>query len=171
MNIIFLDVDGVLNNNATYNKSPQKFIGVEDQFLHRLNTIVCHSDAKIILVSDWKECWAKKNEECRSADGVYLNRRFDEHELEIEDRTIDHSRGYDGHSGRGHGIKKYLEDHDDIEQYVIIDDGLFSDYDQELRRHLVLTHNGLTDSDVEVAINILMGKLLDGNCSLMEKNI
>ena len=83
MNIIFLDVDGVLNSNfTTFNKSPQKFVGVEDQFLHRLNTIVNCTDAKIVLVSDWKDCWFNNNEECLS-DGMYLNRRFEEHEIKI----------------------------------------------------------------------------------------
>lgn len=176
MDIVFLDIDGVLNNynlthnDSTHNKSPQGFIGVEDKYLHRLNTIIVCTGAEIVLVSDWKDCWDKDVEHC-NPDGEYLNRRFKEHEIKITDKTDDKSRGNDWSSGRGYGIKKYLEENEGIEQYVILDDVLFSDYDEELRKHLVLTDNGITDDDVEVAVNILMGKLLDDNYSLMRKDL
>ena len=173
MDIVFLDIDGVLNNynsthnDSTHNKSPQGFIGVEDKYLHRLNTIIVCTGAEIVLVSDWKDCWDKDVEHC-NPDGEYLNRRFKEHEIKITDKTDDKSRGNDWSSGRGYGIKNILKR---MKEYVILDDVLFSDYEKEIRKHLVLTDNGITDDDVEVAVNILMGKLLDDNYSLMRKDL
>ena len=169
MDVIFLDIDGVLNSNDTPNRSAGGFIGVEDQYLHRLNIISQCTGADIILVSDWKSEWSADILKCK-IDGSYLNNRFKEHEIKIIGKTNDRSVGNDARSGRGYGIKKFLEGHT-VEQYVILDDVLFSDYDEELRRHLVLTDNGLTDDDVEVAVDILAGKLLDDGYSLTERDI
>ncbi len=152
--IIFLDVDGVLNSNNTVNRSPRGFIGVEDQFIHRLRTIVKQTEAEIILVSDWKNAWSDNIDIC-DIDGMYLNRRLGENDIFIHGKTDDSSRGKDEKSGRGLGIKKYLETND-VGKYVILDDVVFDDYDEELQGHLVQTTNGLTDEDVNKAISLLL---------------
>lgn len=154
MDVIFLDVDGVLNSNETPNITTDGFCGVEDIYLHYLNIIVNCTGAKVVLVSDWKDLWDKDINKCYS-DGIYLINRLKEHEITIIDKTDDRSVGSDYSTGRGYGIKKYLKNHNDIENYVILDDVLFSDYDKELKKHLVLTNNGLNSENVDDAIKIL----------------
>ncbi len=65
---------------------------------------------------------------------------------------------------RGQGVWMYLNDHNEITQYVILDDYMF-DMSDDLARHLVLTDEqvGLTDSNVDTAIAILNGELLPDN--------
>ncbi len=153
--IIFLDVDGVLNSDNTINRSPCGFIGVEDQYIHRLRSIVKQTEAEVILVSDWKDSWSDDPKTCNK-DGAYLNRRLNENGIFIHGKTDDSSRGKDEKSGRGLGIKKYLEANPDIEKYAILDDVVFSDYDEDLQEHLVHTFDGLTDDDAEKAASLLL---------------
>lgn len=44
-----------------------------------------------------------------------------------------------GHE-RGLEIKKYLLEHRDIEQYVLLDDKIFDSFDEELMKNLILTN-------------------------------
>ncbi len=152
--VIFLDIDGVLNGPDNRNKSYEGFPGVEDQYLNRLNVIYECTGADIVLVTDWKDEWNKAPEMCKP-DGKYLNDRFKEHEMVIIDKTDDRSRGDDERSGRGLGIKKYLESHP-VKAYVILDDIVFSDYDKALKDHLIEIGNGLTEEDVEKAISLMI---------------
>ena len=151
--IVFLDVDGVLNDPETPNITPEGFPGVEDKYLHLLYVICSLSGAQVVLVTDWKDEWDVDPGKCKE-DGVYLINRLKEHQVIIIDKTDDISRGDDVKSGRGYGIKKYLEDHL-VDKYVILDDYLFSDYDSVLQHHLVLVNKGLTEEDVEKALAIL----------------
>lgn len=72
----------------------------------------------------------------------------------ITDKTIDCS--FD----RGKGIHKYLNEHANIDNYVILDDCIFEDYDKELLKHFIHTNFniGLTKEDSIKAITILKGE-------------
>ena len=125
-NIVFLDVDGVLNCRLSY--------------------IVQKTNSKIVLTSTWK--FNLKS----SHSGHYLISRLEDYGLSIYECTRDMS--FD----RGHGIHMYLHEHsNEVANYVIIDDSLFDDYDEELVNHLVLTdfENGLTMENVTKALKIL----------------
>lgn len=151
--IVFLDVNGVLNNNSTLNTTPEGYIGIEDHYISRLRAIIDAAKAKIILVSDWKDGWNTDPKQCRM-DCHYLNCRLGEHRIFITDKTDDSSRGKDEKSGRGLGIRKYLEEHP-TDSYVILDDVLFDDYDEELQEHLILVSNGLSFEDMKRATDML----------------
>jgi hypothetical protein len=58
---------------------------------------------------------------------------------------------------RGKGIHKFLDKVQNLETYVVIDDHTFTDFDEEIRAHLILTDysKGLTDEDAEKAIRLL----------------
>ena len=61
MKIIFLDVDGVLNNDKTADTIPViRYIGLDQDKIDLLQKIVSATDAKIVLSSTWRrytECF------------------------------------------------------------------------------------------------------------------
>lgn len=162
MKIIFLDVDGVLNNIFTgYDDqclTPTGFRGIEDIFVERLKKIIDKTDAIIVLTSDWKEQWEPRQDDCMP-DGLYLIEKLAKQGLVIKTKTSDHSRGR-AKIGRGQGIHDYLDKNKTVEEWVVLDDNWFYDFDDEIQRHFVHTDetNGLTDYDVECAIEILNGR-------------
>ena len=159
MKIIFLDVDGVLNNENTKASAPSGCMGVEDKLISKLVKIVTETDAKIVLTSDWKIGWESFDIYC-SEDAKYLNRKLKKYGLKISSKTYD-DHVYDRFfEDRGKGIHKFLEKVQNVESYVVIDDHTFTDFDDEIMSHLVLTDYkiGLTDEDVAKVISILDGE-------------
>ena len=62
---------------------------------------------------------------------------------------------------RGKEIKLYLQKHPNIDNFVILDDEIFKDYDNYLLKHLVKTSfyiDGLTEEHIEQAKIILNKK-------------
>ena len=156
MKLIFLDIDGVLNNSETAARAPSGNTGIEDKLVQKLAHIVGETDAKIILTSDWKIEW-EEFEFCCSEDAKYLNRKLKKQGIKITSKTYD-EHVYDTYfEDRGKGIHKFLKKIQNLETYVVIDDHTFSDFDEEIRAHLVLTDysKGLTDEDAEKAIRLL----------------
>ena len=156
MKIIFLDVDGVLNNENTKASAPSGCMGVEDKLISKLVKIVTETDAKIVLTSDWKIGWESFDIYC-SEDAKYLNRKLKKYGLKISAKTYD-DHVYDRFfEDRGKGIHKFLEKVQNVESYVVIDDHTFTDFDDEIMAHLVLTDykTGLTDEDAVKVISVL----------------
>lgn len=54
MSAIFLDIDGVLNNNYTKERSPSGFISIDGTSMPLLKELVDKSHAAIILSSSWR---------------------------------------------------------------------------------------------------------------------
>ena len=123
MKFIFLDIDGVLNNN----KSPKtsKAVITFDAFnMKNLRRLVDLTDAKIVLISSYKDCWQKG---CNggSVIGKTIDDAFFNYGLTIYDKT----ETVGDFNCRGKGIKQYVEEHE-TESFVIIDDSE-SDYKKE----------------------------------------
>ncbi len=153
MKVIFLDIDGVLNDNNTYNtdRTPVGFCGIEDRFIALLKEIIDQTGAIIILCSSWKDFW----EDETFPDKKYLDEKFDKFEMKIAGITKD------DWVNRGEGIFNYLTENKDIENYVVIDDDIFGDYEEfGILDHLVKTEEefGITKEDVLKAIEILNKK-------------
>lgn len=152
MNVIFLDIDGVLNCATTKDKCGE-YQGIEDAKVALLKEIVDKTNAKIVLVSTWKEEWEKgKN---TSHMGDYLDDKMQKQGLHIYDKTKNKVDGY--YMSRGEGILDYIVTHK-VKNYVIIDDCQF-DYDGcNLTDNYVKTNfeTGLTKELSEQAIKILL---------------
>lgn len=131
--VIFLDVDGVLNSKTTVKQTPMGYRGIDGARVKMLaDAISKYGGGKIVLSSDWKEL--KPDEE----DYVYLSSKLEKYGLKISGKTVDCR-----HNGRGSGILNYMEEHSEIEEFVILDDNLFDFQDsQKLWERLLLT-NGL----------------------------
>lgn len=154
MNVIFLDIDGVLNYRGCKSRCHGTF-GVENKQMQRLQQIVQKTGAKIVLCSSWKNGWHKDNKELQDEWGNYLDERFKEFGLEIFDKTKD--RSFD----RGEGIDTYVKKNG-ITNWVVLDDDVFEDYKRyKIMSHLVKTSfykGGLIDKHISLAIKKLNNK-------------
>jgi len=149
---IFLDIDGVLNCSTSDVDKSTGYIGIDDDKLAKLKTIVDKTNAEIILVSTWKEGWFPELSYKYLQDnlGNLIDKKFRKFGLKIIDKTFDN-----GH-GRPQDILQYAFKHN-IRNYVILDDQLFDYEDRRMMDNLVKTDEdyGLTDEKVEEAISKL----------------
>lgn len=110
---IFLDVDGVLNTGKTVISSPDGHIGVDDTRIGILaGAINKYGGGEIILTSDWKNVRI-------GGDLEYLKEKLMGHGLKISAATEEH------YNKRGQGVWGYLEEHPEIDEYIILDDNRF----------------------------------------------
>ena len=156
MKYIFLDVDGVLNNVHTTENTPSGFVGVSRKLVKNLAEIIKTTEAKIVLISDWKIGW-EAFDFCCTEDAKYLNMKLAQEGLRIYAKTYD-EHVYDRFfEDRGKGIKRFLAEQKKVDGYVVIDDHVFSDFDEEIKNRLIQTDSqvGLSEQDVKRAIEIL----------------
>jgi hypothetical protein len=155
MKIIFLDIDGVLNNMYTDEYTPDGFVGISTTLNERLGKIVKSDpdEIEVVLSSSWKLMTDEM------ADYSYMMEKL--REVNAEPVGITEEPDDEGLL-RAQGIIQYLEATDDVTGYVILDDYIFDFREAGLTPHLVLTDEvvGLTQEDVLMAIDILNGKLL-----------
>ncbi len=139
---IFLDIDGVLN---TYNEHPSNKRRIHSANLIMLKKLIDQTQAKIILISNWKFV-PTALKECKLA--------LKSCHLHLDGMTKDDM------VHRGQGIIDYLHSHK-VQHYVILDDDDFSDYNNELSKHLVLVdaRYGLRPSDIQKAMKILIDEV------------
>ena len=156
MKVIFLDIDGVLNSEQFFIKNHEEVINfyktheydsddidlliklqmfdIDFAKVAMLKNVIDDTNAKIVVTSSWKKLKVFP----------YIADKLIKYGLPIIGYTIDN--GFD----RGSGINKYLSEHE-INDYVILDDDIFDDYDEEIINKLVKTNfydGGLKDIHV-----------------------
>lgn len=155
INIVFLDVDGVLNCRTTKDQY-DGYRGIEDSKVELLKELVNKIDSKIVLVSTWKFYWYKESYLKDKQDGLanYLDQKLSNCGLTIYDKTEDH----DVHN-RGEGILEYIRKlhHKGIKvnKYVIFDDEPFDYLSTKLTSRLVRTsfeNGGLQEKHIKKAL-------------------
>ncbi len=143
MKVIFLDIDGVLNNQEVSIRKKDEGCRVWDEkCVNRLNRITDETGAKIVISSTWR----------RSKDfySIIVN------EMgitgEIIGKTIDYL--LTPNTKRGDEIEEWLSRHPEITIFVILDD---NDDMAHLIDHLIQTdfEIGLTDEHADEAIRRL----------------
>lgn len=148
MNIIFLDVDGVINSIdnliKVYNETHKPHHGYSYPFdpncLENLKELVTRTDSRLVISSTWR----------KSEKGMMkLLEELKKYDL---DKFVIGATPFLG-LDRGEEIKEYLEESnfkDDI-NFVILDDGIVM---EELIPYLIRTNRqfGLTKEDVKKAI-------------------
>lgn len=156
--IIFLDIDGVLNNTRTWGErrpmGPWRFGHFDPRCVQFLNTVVRYADAQIVLSSSWRQGSRSYWDDLRTHmvdQGV---------ERGVIDRTPHASLcGSDGYRGRE--IEAWIKGNRDescagieVQRFVIFDDD--SDMEPYMGHH-VKTDNrhGLDKQDVDRALKTL----------------
>ena len=160
INIIFLDVDGVLNAKNTKDRCGP-YVGIDDQKVSYLKEIVDQTNAKIVLVSSWKEFWEKEPYKKRQdMMANYLDNKLAKQGLKIVDKTYEPFSPYQ----RGEGILDYLaflkRNEIDVHNYVILDDLSFDYRKTKLINNLIKTsfyQSGLNKKHTLKAIALLKG--------------
>lgn len=146
-NIIFLDIDGVLNS-ALYDKKIDDFI---PEAISILNELYINYNAKIVISSSWRISLSLDELKNLFKRNYCIGEIIDiteivneEHYLKIEKATVectsedDFYMLIDENSGRNYEILQYVHKHN-IKRYVIFDDMIFSN--KELQKHFIRTNN------------------------------
>ena len=149
--VLFLDIDGVLNNKdiTRYHKGrPGEYAyGVftgEDYFdprcVQNLNTIIKETGAKIVISSSWRLLF-----DMETLTDFFVSQK-------IEGEIIGYTNRFSGE--RGHEIQEWLDRHEEVEKFVILDDNTDMAH---LTDYLVKTtwESGLEEHHVKEAIRIL----------------
>lgn len=146
MKIIFLDFDGVINN---WNH----FDGVDYNNVKFLSEIIKLTGAKIVATTSNKNVF-QKNPEKNYKDTLFFQyvQKLKDYGVEIYDITP-----YIG-GNRELEIKEYLKNHQEIENFLILDDDVII---KDLENHQVFLdlYNGICEEHVIPSVNILNGAL------------
>jgi HAD domain in Swiss Army Knife RNA repair proteins len=146
MKIIFLDIDGVLNN--THTENPRKFPYIVDpELVERLKALLTATGAQIVLSSTWRY------------DPVGLL-AAEHHGIPFIDATPDLPE-----KARRDEIRQWISDHGGVERFLVIDDEddeldelpLFQPFnkiglDQEIVAGAAAYLNGQTDNDMRRSV-------------------
>ncbi len=117
--VVFLDVDGVLNTRTSCETTPSGYTGIDDLRVKILADAMKENAADgVVLTTTWK------NLRKESEDYKYLEKKLSGFGIKILGMTEDEHV-----SEREEGIIRYLDQHPEIEEFVIIDDQQFG-YDE-----------------------------------------
>lgn len=161
--IIFLDIDGVLNSNL-WNKNHQREIRdgtlIDEDKVKLLNRIITRTEASIVLHSGWR-FWFNKDIQPLKKESQKLVEIFDRNQIIISDMTPDFSTDEIRKSKRFSLVKAkeilaFLHDHPEVKKWIVIDDLCL--HNDEIEKHLLKTNQiiGLTQLDVDLAIEMLL---------------
>lgn len=152
MKVIFLDVDGVLNDqDLIFEKYKTQELEISrDKLLLLKEIITSNDDTKVVLSSSWRIGLLRKNGKI-VADTTY-HKEFlellEEYGIEIYDITP-------SMMNRTEEIRYYLDNNKDIESYIILDDEELNDENQVKTDFF---NGGLTEKHVTLAIDMLKRK-------------
>lgn len=162
-NVIFLDIDGVLNSNF-WNDSHQKEISdgklIDIEKIRLLAKLVKNTNAKIILHSGWK-FWFDSNLEPTRNESENLSKLLQQEGLVIDGMTPDFSTEEIRKSKKFSLVKAseilaWLTEHKEIDKWIVIDD--LDLHNPEIEAHQIKTDSsiGLTIKDIQNAEKLLL---------------
>ena len=148
-NVLFLDIDGVLNSEKYFierGKSKETFLekDLDKEKIKMLNYIIQQTNCIIVLSSNWRIFGLEKVNEALTAKGL-------EYTIQYRTTTEDMDRGIQ--------IKKFIDEHD-IKNYVILDDDSFDIVKHVVPERFIKTtwKLGLDQNHVNKVIKILSNK-------------
>lgn len=148
--VIFLDIDGVLNDHKKLPGSV--YCGIDADKVARLNRLLSLSGASVVLISAWRymlnsAMTLKGFEYLLNTHGVYQDREWLYGQCCTDDKIAE----------RDCQIRDWLNGHQGVKQWVIIDDDPMGMAATNLNQWLVKTDGavGFTDNDVLKALAIL----------------
>ena len=141
--LIFLDIDGVLNNESTRARAPNSAIGINVGMVSIFKRIIEETDAKIVLSSAWR-LYPKIHD--------YLWENLGQ---DLKDRCIGMTP-CSWSDYRGREIEQWLESnkHIEIDSFIILDD--CNDMQPYMDRLIQTSwRTGITNNHVDRAIEML----------------
>lgn len=117
--VVFVDIDGVLNDYKTNEYTPDGYVGIDSDKVEMLSILCKELDLKIVMSSSWRKEIVNK-----TIDGLYALSKFSEYNLDIYGST-----SFDGSisdAKRATQIKAWLDEHPEVEDYIILDDEQFN---------------------------------------------
>lgn len=126
MKVIFLDVDGVLNSDEFFeNNTDDSYIDIKAVKL--IKKAIEETGANVVVSSSFRYNQAfKEIEEILLRNGILFEKT----------PFINNERGRE--------IKQWLSEESEIEDYVILDDEIFEDFNEGLLSHLIKMDNNNT---------------------------
>lgn len=157
MQVIFLDVDGVLNihSQSYYSLSLRadgSSLWMERHLVHRLNYLIKTTGADVVISSSWR------------GDMEDLKAQLEKEEFKYWDKVIG-ATGYKD-KYRGDQIQSYLNNHPEITRFVVLEDepedvcGAKCSTIAEENVVFVDMENGLSHKDILKAKHILQKETL-----------
>lgn len=155
-NVIFLDIDGVLNSvfwNNTHEMEISNGTLIDDEKVRLLARLVRSTGAEIILHSGWRFWFDPEMKPLRKeaetladmlrAEGITLAGKTPDHSTEEIRRTKKFSLVKAGE------IFSWLDEHRDVERWIVLDD--LDLHSKEIAKHQIRTDPlvGLTGEDVK----------------------
>jgi len=155
--VIFLDIDGVLNYNGCKTETSSGSMFVNDNKIKILKEIIDRTGAKVVLSSTWRIGWKHLDmgltDTWAIRDFVELRDKLLEFEIKFYDKTPMFDKFM---RRRGEEIQAWLDNHEDVDGYVIIDD-LSGNWLRPCASHLLQTSEsrGLLEKHIKVAERII----------------
>ena len=157
MKVIFLDIDGVLNDNGCKTLTSSGSLFVNDNKIKILKEIIDRTGAKVVLSSTWRFGWRQLEQGLSDSwairDFIELRDKLLEYDIELYDKTPMFDRFM---RRRGEEIAAWLDKHKDVDGYVIIDD-LDGKWLRPCSDHLlqISSNYGLRQKHIKIAEKIL----------------
>lgn len=144
--VIFLDVDGVLNNNKTTRRTSNGYRFVGRRQIKNLKRIVDETGAEVVLSSDWRY---DRDDFKWNSDYIELRDELLRYGIKFYGFTPEIPSGH-----RGEEIDLWLKKHDEVCNFVILDDRVDIEPNED---HWVRTmmSSGLGAREANEAIKIL----------------
>ncbi|MCI8729765.1 MAG: hypothetical protein HFH59_08385 [Lachnospiraceae bacterium] len=134
--VIFLDVDGVLNDDGP--ERNDQGIVIDQGYIRNLNKIIEKTGAEVVLSSSWRYSYGKYARQGFHGDDenveIFL-KRLDMYDIQIPGIT---PYLFNGHDMRPFEIASWLSRRPEVENFVILDDETFWDW-KWLKPHVVCT--------------------------------
>lgn len=151
MRVIFLDIDGVLNNHK---KMSNGYCGIDSNCVYYFNRILrVIPDAKIVISSAWRYLILKSSMTVKGFGELLLS-----HGVECYARVISHTVSDEEEPLRDKQIQLWI-DNNKVNNFVILDDlGESDGFTWKLNRSKLVAcdgETGITMKDVSKAIEIL----------------
>jgi len=157
MKVIFLDIDGVLNSNLRRAEKNGGYL--EEKKIRLISTVVQRTGAVVVLHSGWR-LWLTDSLRPINREAADLLSLLAKHGIRLYGRTPDFSDEEIRKTKRFSSIKaaeilSWLQDHSDVENYVVLDD-------LDLHSKLLAGHQirpdsskGLSEEDAARAVKML----------------
>ena len=152
MKVIFLDVDGVLNSDKFFDNNIDNSY-IDEKTVRLLKKAVEETGAKVVVSSSFRYTRSfGKVQEILLKNGI----TFDKTPFLDNERGKEIKQWIDEHSK----ISKELKASSEVEDYVVLDDEIFDDFDEEILSHLIKMEEnevrgfgkGLQEKDVDKII-------------------